>query len=678
MTTDNVARTKHLTVPIKAAGDGLTEGQFTGYAAVFGNKDSYGDVIVKGAFEESLSTYRENGAGIACYWSHQMSDPEMCIGETVEAREDDHGLFVKVQLDLDTVKGAQVYRLIKAGRVNQMSFAYDIEDYAFAHDEEKGEFLELRRLKLHEVSVVQVGANQETELLDVKTRLSQFKAGRAISAKNEEKLREVNRLVDEVLADLDGVEGGEEKVDTPPPKDGGALDSGGEPDTPSAEGVGEKGPDLRSLIASINIDSLRKGNYPMPTLMEKRDEILAAVNTIQAKADEESRDFTKEEAAEVQAKAAEVRELNERIKAAKTAKDLLASLGAPESVEQKSAGTDFGSSFGDYATKSLSDTLAHIKGRRKVAGDAAEYPRVKAAGDTHTVTTTGEGVLQPEIDKNIVSLNVERPTIASWLGSGQLTATAITYFVEQAYDASAHGKFEYVAENAKKPGLTFPPYTPVTESLKKIAGWIKISDEMAEDTPFLVSEINNRLLYQLVMMEEAELLNGAGGGSIAGLLGRSGVQVETAASEADNLDALYRALTKVQLATGLSADGVVMHPLDYQKLRLAKDGNGQYLAGGPFLGQYGNGGVTLQPPVWGQTPIVTTAIPEGTALVGAGKQAATVYRKGGIRVEASNIDGEDFTHNRFTVLAEERLTLAVRQPSAFVKVSLASGAGAAA
>ena len=154
MTTENVARTKHLTVPIKVAGDGLAEGQFTGYAAVFGNKDSYGDVIVKGAFEESLGTYRENGAGIACYWSHQMSDPEMCIGETVEAHEDDRGLFVKVQLDLDTVKGAQVYRLIKAGRVNQMSFAYDIEDYAFAHDDEKGEFLELRRLKLHEVSVV--------------------------------------------------------------------------------------------------------------------------------------------------------------------------------------------------------------------------------------------------------------------------------------------------------------------------------------------------------------------------------------------------------------------------------------------------------------------------------------------------------------------------------------------
>ena len=302
---------------------------------------------------------------------------------------------------------------------------------------------------------------------------------------------------------------------------------------------------------------------------------------------------------------------------------------------------------------------------------------MKAAGDTHTVTTTGAGVLQPQIDTSIVHLHNERPTIASWLGSGQLTSTAIQYFVEQAYDAARDGKFDYVAENARKPGLTFPPYTPVTESLKKIAGWIKISDEMAEDLPFLVSEINNRLLYQLVMMEEAELLNGAGGGSIAGLLGRSGVQTETAADEADNIDALYRALTKVQLATGLNADGVVMNPVDYQKLRLAKDGNGQYLAGGPFMGQYGNGGVAMNPPIWGQSPIVTTAIPEGTALVGAGKQAATVYRKGGIRVETSNIDGEDFTHNRFTVLAEERLTLAVRQPAAFVKVTLA-GAGAVA
>ena len=80
------------------------------------------------------------------------------------------------------------------------------------------------------------------------------------------------------------------------------------------------------------------------------------------------------------------------------------------------------------------------------------------------------------------------------------------------------------------------------------------------------------------------------------------------------------------------------------------------------------------PPLWGLNTIQSTAVPEGTALIGAGKTAATVYRKGGVRVETSNVDGEDFTHNRFTILAEERLTLAVRRPDAFAQIKFAGTA----
>lgn len=194
-------RTKQVTVQLKADGDSLADGQFTGYASVFDNIDSYGDVIRKGAFLESIAEYGVKGSGIPCYWSHQMSNPLMCIGETVEAREDERGLFVKVQLDLDTEMGAQVHRLIKSGRVNQMSFAYDIEDYAFAHDDELGEYFELRKLKIHEVSVVQVGANQETELLDVKDRLTRMKD---VPATGEDALRQAAGLIDSVLSAIHG------------------------------------------------------------------------------------------------------------------------------------------------------------------------------------------------------------------------------------------------------------------------------------------------------------------------------------------------------------------------------------------------------------------------------------------------------------------------------------------
>src|SRR5450830_553674 len=116
---------------------------------------------------------------------------------------------------------------------------------------------------------------------------------------------------------------------------------------------------------------------------------------------------------------------------------------------------------------------------------------------------------------------------------------------------------------------------------------------MVEDLPFMISEINNRGLYRMSMVEEAQLVNGAGTGStVQGLLLRTGIQTETQAVSPDSAqDALFRAITKVQTATGLSADGIIIHPTDYQKLRLSKDTNGQYFGGGFFSGQYGNGGI---------------------------------------------------------------------------------------
>jgi HK97 family phage major capsid protein len=135
-------------------------------------------------------------------------------------------------------------------------------------------------------------------------------------------------------------------------------------------------------------------------------------------------------------------------------------------------------------------------------------------------------------------------------------------------------------------------------------------------------------------------------------------------------DALFRAITKVQTATGLPADGIIINPADYQKLRLSKDANDQYFGGGFFSGQYGNGGVISQPPLWGMTTVVTAAVAAGTAVVGAFKQAGTVYRKGGVRVESTNSDLGKFTSNIITTRIEERVALAVRIPLAIVKVTL--------
>lgn len=156
-----------MTVELKAID--LDAGQFEGYAAVFGNKDSYGDIIVPGAFADSLAAdFGAEGKGVPTYWCHDFTDPFKNIGSTLWAKEDTRGLRVRVQLDLDTQNAKQTLKLLKEGRVNQMSFGYTVIEGAFVESEEHGFYYELRKLKLHEVSVVPIGANQETEILAAK------------------------------------------------------------------------------------------------------------------------------------------------------------------------------------------------------------------------------------------------------------------------------------------------------------------------------------------------------------------------------------------------------------------------------------------------------------------------------------------------------------------------------
>lgn len=162
--------TKTIDVEIKAIGeDG--DGRFQAYASTFDVVDSYGDMVVKGAFAESLAGFGAKGEGIPLYWRHRMDDPFMLIGKTLEAKEDAHGLFVDCGL-LDTNNAKQVHSLLKAGLVKQMSFAYDVLEAGWVEKTEDGKtvsYYELRKLKIHEVSVVPVGANQETEILAVKS-----------------------------------------------------------------------------------------------------------------------------------------------------------------------------------------------------------------------------------------------------------------------------------------------------------------------------------------------------------------------------------------------------------------------------------------------------------------------------------------------------------------------------
>lgn len=190
---------------LKSLDNSQGEGVFSGYASTW-DKDLYDDVIVKGAFADTLrNDFHGSGAGIPIHWQHKDDKPTDIIGETLSAVEDEHGLLVTARLDLGLPEGKRAYDLLKRGLIHQMSIGYIAKETSFVQDGKSAwdGYREIRQVKLFEISLVQVAANQGAEVLEVKS-------GRAISASNESKLRAALDSLHEVL---DGIDSDNKKPD---------------------------------------------------------------------------------------------------------------------------------------------------------------------------------------------------------------------------------------------------------------------------------------------------------------------------------------------------------------------------------------------------------------------------------------------------------------------------------
>ena len=326
--------------------------------------------------------------------------------------------------------------------------------------------------------------------------------------------------------------------------------------------------------------------------------------------------------------------------------------------------------LGDFAAEGLKSR--GFKSGDRFTANLGTFSGAKAAASPMVSPSAVTSALA-DVQERLYEQPRQRLVVADLLGQETTTRTAVTYFVES---ATVNGAVAYVAEGAEKPLVSFGDPTPVTDKVQKIAAVLKESDEMVDDLPWLASSINNRGIYLVRLFEEQQLLNGTSSGTtITGILNRTGLQTEqTASGEPNVADSIFRAMSKVAQNSPFTADGIVINPADYQTLRLAKDSNNQYYGGGFFSGQYGNGGVMEQPPLWGLRTVVTPAIAAGTVLVGAFRQGASVIRRQGLTVEVANQNEDDFVNNRIAIRIEERLALAVRYPAAFCKVTVAAAA----
>lgn len=133
-----------------------TAGIIEAYVSVFNNLDLDGDIIMRGAFTDSLKVKYPKGV-----WMHDWSIP---IAKTLKAEEDDEGLLIRAQFNLETQRGKEAFSDIRFGIIDEFSIGFKILDFEWDENDNRV----IKKVKLYEWSPVLAGANPKTRLLYAK------------------------------------------------------------------------------------------------------------------------------------------------------------------------------------------------------------------------------------------------------------------------------------------------------------------------------------------------------------------------------------------------------------------------------------------------------------------------------------------------------------------------------
>ncbi|MCA9565143.1 MAG: HK97 family phage prohead protease, partial [Myxococcales bacterium] len=158
---------------VKFADDGAQPGTFEGYGAFFANKDSYGDVIQKGAFKETLKDWKSRKRLPPMLSQHggwMMSDMDAVpVGKWESMAEDESGLYVKGRLiNLDTERGKNLYGAMREGVMDGMSIGYRAKEFAYGTKPDEPRRT-LKKVDIIEVSIVTFPANDKATIRSVKS-----------------------------------------------------------------------------------------------------------------------------------------------------------------------------------------------------------------------------------------------------------------------------------------------------------------------------------------------------------------------------------------------------------------------------------------------------------------------------------------------------------------------------
>lgn len=313
-------------------------------------------------------------------------------------------------------------------------------------------------------------------------------------------------------------------------------------------------------------------------------------------------------------------------------------------------------SYSEPMVKSIGELFTdhdNYKSANKESKQGFEVVLENASVKTTLTTSAGFAPRAPRIPRVVESAQ-RRPVVADLIPQTNTTDMSILFMEETTFTNNA----DTVAENASKPESALA-WTERTENEYVIATYIPVTNQQLMAVPQMQSLINNRLTLMIELKEETKLLTASGSSDITGFYNKSGIQ--TQAKGADPVpDAIYKAFTKVRFTGFAEPTGVVLHPNDWQDIRLLRTTDGLYIWGSPS-----EAGPER---VWGKQVIVTPAATENTGLTGDFQLYSEIFRRMGIRIEVGMIN-DDLIKNKKTVLIEEMLALVIYRAAAFCTIT---------
>jgi HK97 family phage major capsid protein len=255
-----------------------------------------------------------------------------------------------------------------------------------------------------------------------------------------------------------------------------------------------------------------------------------------------------------------------------------------------------------------------------------------------------------------VILDAQRPVqVVDFIPQTTTNQNAVTFMEETTFTNAA----AETAEGVAKPEAALA-LTEQTSPVRKIAVWIPVTDEQLEDVPRIQQYLDNRLGFMVRQRLDLQIISGNGTApNISGMLDIVGIQTQAKGAD-PTPDAVYKAITKVNVTGQAMANLVIFHPNDWQDVRLLRTVDGIYIWGNPS-----DAGPER---IWGLPVAVVQAATENTAIV-VDTSFTELAMKKGLEVKVSDSHGDFFIENKQAVRAELRAAFIVYRPAAICSVT---------